>query len=218
MVYPFQQPLIVSFSVSVGFNLVFDFFGLLKTRLMISDLEKGQTIARLGIVLVMFDFAISFLLFQAFYVLLYLVSVFVNFGSGNTFLPAGDPYALLPTIEVMILLFFLRPIYPAGTFYKFLIKSHAVQILLLATLLPLFLTAVFFYASIAPSIWLWLFLLAAATSRVVAPIAPWAVRALDFEQNPIRTLGYVLATALAVCWLALLGIWSLFNFWMAHQT
>jgi hypothetical protein len=106
----------------------------------------------------------------------------------------------------MILLNFLTSsAYQKGAFYNFLTHSHAILVILGITLVPISLTSVFFYASIMPSIWLWLFLLAAAISRVLAPIHPWAIRALDFEQNSIRTLGYLLAALLSFLWFAFLG-------------
>jgi hypothetical protein len=95
---------------------------------------------------------------------------------------------------ILILLHFATsPDYPSGTALEFLRNSHAIQVTLLYMLVPLTLTSVFFYASIAPSIWLWLFVLAAITSRTIAPSWPAAIYVFNFEQSPMRVIGLAAA-------------------------
>jgi hypothetical protein len=201
LTYPFQVESRISFAVSVVANLMFDYIALLKTRLLIRALTKANLSLVIGLLFLVLDFVFSFALFQSFYLLLYVVAFFVLFGKGSIFLPASDPYSFWSMTEVMILLRSLTYSgYPPGTFYNFLTHSHAIPIILIVTLLPVTLTSVFFYASIMPSVWLWLFLFAVVASRSIAPIFPWAIRALDFEQNPITMVGYVLATMLSLLW------------------
>lgn len=199
--YPFYAQVRMSFIISVSINLLLDYLSLLKTRLLIKGIRKANFSMALGLVFAVLDFAIGVVLFQAFYVILYTVALFINFRGEGIFLPAGDPYVLYPQTYVMIFLNYLTaPGYPSGAAYNFLVHSHVLAVLLLFTFVPLFLTSVFFYASMMPSIWLWLFLFAVLTSRVFAPVYPWAIRAFDFEQNPIRTLGYMVATILSLAW------------------
>jgi hypothetical protein len=86
--------------------------------------------------------------------------------------------------------------YPAGTFYKFLSHSHAVQILVLVAVIPVTLISVFFYASIMPSVWLWLFVLAGLVARGVARVLPSLLYALDFEHKPLTLIGVMLAAVI----------------------
>jgi len=215
--YPFLKETSSSFGVSVAVNLFLDYFALLKTRLLIKLLEKTRPSILLGTIFVAFDFVFSFALFQCFYLFLYLVSVTAIFGGGKFFLPAADPYGFYMTIEVFILsTFLLSPTAQKGAFSKFLANSHVVSLTLIVTLVPITITSVFFYASLMPSIWLWLFLLAASLSRVLAPIYPWAIRALDFEHNAIRTLGYLLSILLSLLWLGFIGAVKLYFFALLH--
>jgi hypothetical protein len=87
---------------------------------------------------------------------------------------------------------------------QFLMHSHAIGIILVETFLPLFLISVFFYASVAPSIWLWLFVLAGMISRVIAPIWPFTLYALNFEQAPLKMIGVVASVLVAILSVAMI--------------
>jgi len=211
--YPFEDMTRSSFAVSVAVNIIIDYFALLKTRILVKLLAKTRPSIFLGIVFVIFDFLFSFVLFQCFYLLLDVASLIFIFGGKKFFLPAADPYSFYMTIEVLILSeFLLSPTSAPGTFYKFLTHSHVATLMILLTLAPISLVSVFFYASMMPSIWLWLFLLAASASRAIGTVYPWAIRALDFEQNAIRTLGYFLSILLSVVWLGFVGGVTLYFF------
>lgn len=201
--------------MSVAVNLILDYLALLKTRVLIKLLAKTRPSIALGIGFVIFDFIVRFVLFQSFYLVLYIVSLEVIFGGSSKrfFLPAADPYGFYMAVEMLIALnFLLSPSYPKGMFFHFLAHYHAPQMMLIVTLVPLTTTSVFFYASLMPSIWLWLFLLAAVISRALIPIYPWAIRALDFEQNSIRTLGYLMATFLSFIWIGGIVVTRLYFF------
>jgi hypothetical protein len=113
---------------------------------------------------------------------------------------------LSAVVEILIMLSFLTPGHPKGAFVNWITHSHAIPVILLATLLPLYITSVFFYASIMPSIWLWLFLLAGLISRGIAPLYPRALYALNFEQTPLRTIGFILAIFLSLAWVVFLVV------------
>jgi hypothetical protein len=207
--YPFVDGIGMSFIFSLLGNLILDFVGLLKTRLIISFLARGKHSALRGLFAVILDFAFSFILFEAFYVVFCFVGMVVSFGGQHILLPAADPYSFMPMVELMIFLgFATNHAYPSGMAVNFLMHSHAFGILLAVTLLPLYLTSVFFYASIAPSIWLWLFVLAGIVSRAVAPIWPFTLYALNFEQAPLKMIGLVASVLVAGVWI--LGVITAF--------
>jgi hypothetical protein len=199
--YPFMEEVRASFAVSIVANLILDYFGLLKTRLIIAFLVRKKRSVLRGMLAILADFLFSFFVFQTFYVIFYLVGFVVSFGYGRIIMPGGDPRSFGPMVEILILLnFATNPAYPSGTAMHFLMNSHVISVFLYYTFFPIFLTSVFFYASIAPSIWLWLFVAAAVISRVIAPFWPLALRALNFEQAPIKMIGLVASIAVAVLW------------------
>jgi hypothetical protein len=102
------------------------------------------------------DLVASFVIFQTLYIFLYFASVMLIFSSPQAIImPAGDPNTIMPVMaEMMILLHFLTsPDYPAGATIEFIRYSHVIPIFLAFTFVPVFLTSVFFYASIGPSNW-----------------------------------------------------------------
>ena len=206
MRYPFQDTTELSFAISTVLNLMFDYIALLKTRLLIKALTRVRLSLFLGLVFVVLDVIISFTLFEGFYLLLH-AAAFLSIAGAKIFLPAGDPYGFIPTLEVIILLIFLISFgYPPGGFHDFLNHSHAISISLIVTLIPITRTSVFFYASVMPSILVWLFLFAAVLSRLIVQVCPWAIRALDFEQNPLTLLGCVFAMLVSLLWLLVVGV------------
>jgi hypothetical protein len=205
MRYPFQDSTRLSFAISIVINLMLDYIALLKTRLLIKALTRVRLSPFLALVFIVLDSIISFTLFEGFYLLLYAI-VFLSIAGAKFFLSAGDPYGYFRTAEVTILLIFLiSPGYPPGAFHSFLTYSHAISISLIVALVPISRASIFFYASIMPSIWLWIFLFAVVVARLVASNYPWMLRALDFEQNPLRTLGCVFAMLLSLLWLLLVS-------------
>lgn len=205
--YPFVDGIRMSFLFSLLGNLILDFIGLLKTRLIISFLMRGKHSTLRSVFAAILDLAISFLIFQIFYVVFCFVGLVVTFGGQHILLPAADPYSFMPMAELMILLnFATNHVYPSGTALNFLMHSHALGVLLAITFLPLYLSSIFFYASIAPSIWLWLFVLAGIVSRAIAPIWPFTLYALNFEQAPLKMIGLVASVLVAGIWM--LGVMS----------
>jgi hypothetical protein len=201
-----------SFAISLAINLVLDYFGLLKTRWIIAFLARRRSILSLISIAIVIDLAVSFLVFQTLYLVLYFVSLSMIFGQQMILIPGGDPRSFLPVFsELMILLqYATSPDYPAGATMEFLRHSHIIQIFLAFTFFPVFLTSVFFYASIAPSIWLWLFLFAGMVSRLLASTWPSALEFFNFEQNPLRMLGglaAVLVLLFGTCILAVYHFW-----------
>jgi len=177
---------------------------LLKTRLIIKLLTGSRLSVKKSFLLLGIDLLVGMFLFQIFYLIFYVASLYVNFRTTYRLFPGADPYNFLVSFDILIMLMFLTfPSYPAGTFFTFLTHSHAIPLFLITMLIPLFLTSVFFYASMMPSIWLWLFVAAGLASRLLGKIYPQALIVLDFEQNPLRTLGLVLAIALSFIWLML---------------
>lgn len=207
LAFPFREEVRVSFLVSIFANFILDYINLFKTRVILKYLlRKDFSFARSAAV-ILCDFVFSFLLFQTWSVVLYFVSLFVTFGSGRMFLPAGDARIFVSAVvEILIMLSFLTPGHAKGTFVNWITHSHAIPVILAATLLPLYITSVFFYASIMPSIWLWLFLLAGLISRSIAPLYPRALYALNFEQTPLRTIGFILAIFLSFAWVVFLVV------------
>jgi hypothetical protein len=200
--YPFVELVRASFAISIVANLVLDYFGLLKTRLIISFLVRKQHSVLRGMFAILADLLFSFIVFQTFYMLFYLVGFIFLFGYGRIILPGGDPRTFGPMFEILILLHFATDhVYPSGTAMHFLTHSHAISVFLFFTFFPIFITSVFFYASIAPSIWLWLFVMAAVISRVIAPLWPVTLHTLNFEQAPIKMIGLVAGIAVAVLWI-----------------
>jgi hypothetical protein len=200
LAYPFAPEVRTSFAISLVANLVFDFFGLLKTRFIIRFLTRRATFLPLISIAVVIDFVFSFVIFQIFYLAFYFVSLFFVFGHPQTLLlPGGDPTIFMPMLaEIMILLrLTTSKYYPSGAAMSFLTHSHVIQVILASILIPIFITSVFFYASIAPSIWLWLFFFAGILSRVLAPAWPSALHVFNFEQSPFAILGLV-ASALVL--------------------
>jgi hypothetical protein len=107
-------------------------------------------------------------------------------------LPAGDAYSFGPMVEALIIFMFATGhAFPTSTVVDFLAHSHAIEVFVLFALIPYFLVSVFFYASMAPSIWLWLFFLSAAVSRFIAPSWPAALVVLNFEKAPLKMLGLI---------------------------
>lgn len=199
--YPFMSEVGGSVVVSLVANLVLDFFGLLKTRLIITFLAKRGGSVWLGCIAAFADLVFSFAIFQAFYLVFYFVGFIVSFTTGHMLLPAGDANSFLPMIALMVLFNFATShAYPDGTAMHFLAHSHVVFVILAATFFPLFLTSVFFYASIAPSIWLWLFVGASTVSRLVAPFWPSALYALNFEDAPLKMIGLMAAALMVLLW------------------
>jgi hypothetical protein len=210
--YPFSSMARASFAISLAINLVLDYFGLLKTRWIIAFLARRRSILSLISIAIVIDLAVSFLVFQTLYLVLYFVSLSMIFGQQMILIPGGDPRSFLPVFsELMILLqYATSPDYPAGATMEFLRHSHIIQIFLAFTFFPVFLTSVFFYASIAPSIWLWLFLFAGMVSRLLASTWPSALEFFNFEQNPLRMLGglaAVLVLLFGTCILAVYHFW-----------
>jgi hypothetical protein len=216
--YPFVDGIGMSFLFSLLGNLILDFIGLLKTRLIISFLVRGKHSTLRSVLAAILDLVFSFLVFQIFYVVFCFVGLVVTFGGQHILLPAADPYSFMPMAELMILLNFATShAYPSGTALDFLMHSHALGILLGVTFLPIYLTSVFFYSSIAPSIWLWLFVLAGIVSRAIAPIWPFTLYALNFEQAPLKMIGLVASVRVASVWIltviaAVLGLATLSAF------
>jgi hypothetical protein len=209
--YPFTSVARTSFAVSLVGNLVFDYLGLLKTRLIIGFLVRRRTSLSLTLGVAIIDFLFSFLVFQLFYIALYFTAFIFIFNPQQTiFLPGGDPQSLLPMTEIMIMLnFATSDAYPAGTTIQFLTHSHAIPIILAFTFVPIFLTSVFFYASVAPSLWLWLFLFAGILSRFLAPAWPAALYVFNFEQSPLKILGLVASALVILIWTFALLVVSL---------
>jgi hypothetical protein len=206
LTYPFREEVRVSFLVSMFANFILDYLSLFKTRMILRYLLRNDFSFLRSAALILLDFAFSFVLFQMWSVVLYFVSLFVTFGTGQMFLPAGDARIFMSAVvEILIMLDFLtNPGYPKGTFLNWITHSHAIPVILSATLVPLYITSVFFYASIMPSIWLWLFLLAGLISRGIAPLYPSALYALNFEQTPLRIIGFILAIFLSLAWVVFL--------------
>jgi hypothetical protein len=195
----------------LAINLAFDFSGLLKTRLIIAVLVRMRTSLGLTLAAAIVDFLFSLIVFQLFYVAFYFVAFIFMFSPQQTILlPGGDPHSFIPMAEIMILLnFATSPDYPAGTTIEFLTHSHAIPVILAFTLVPIFLTSVFFYASVAPSLWLWLFLFAGIVSRLLAPAWPSALYVFNFEQSPFRILGLVASSLVVLVWTFALFVMSL---------
>jgi hypothetical protein len=200
--YPFTSVARTSFAVSLVANLVFDFFGLLKTRLIITFLIRMRNSLGMTLVAVVFEFFFSFLVFQLFYVVFYFLAFIFMFSPQQIILlPGGDPRSFAPMVEILILLnFAVSNAYPAGTTMEFLTHSHAIPIILAFTFVPIFLPSVFFYASVAPSLCLWLFLFAGTVSRLLAPAWPSALYFFNFEQSPFRILGLVASALVVLVW------------------
>ena len=205
--FPFASEVRAGFAVSVIANLVLDFIGLLKTRIIIRFLVMKKPSVVGAILIAVADGVFSFLIFQTFYLVFYFVGMILTFTSGHIFLPAADPSSLMPMMELLIILGFARHGYPSGTAMDFLWHSHAIGIVLAETLLPVFLTSVFFYASVAPSIWLWLFVVAAIISRLIAPAWPSALYVLNFERAPLKMIGLMASTIVVL--LCTLGLFLL---------
>jgi hypothetical protein len=192
--FPFDPIARESFFISVAINLFLDYIALFKTRVIIKYLQQTKLFLWSGPALVVIDLFVSFFLFQIFYIALYFVSLLSIFLTNGPILPAADSSSFIASVEIMILLHFLTsPEYPAGTFYKFLSHSHAKQILVAVAVVPVTLISVFFYASLMPSIWLWLFVIAGLVARGMARVLPALIYALDFEQKPLTLIGLMLA-------------------------
>jgi hypothetical protein len=205
--YPFNEIVRESFFISLFANLIFDYISLFKTRLIIKYLLRKQFSITLGMTFVICDFVFSFFLFQAYYIVFYIVSLYSIFLSQHVVLPAADPKAFFVTMEILILLRFLTyPGYPAGTFYKFVTHSNAIKVILLPTIIPVTLVSVFFYASVMPSLWLWLFVFAGLISQRIAPIFSVVMPVLNFEQKPLRIIGLVLAALIVFGGVFVLGV------------
>src|SRR6202000_2532341 len=84
-------------------------------------------------------------------------------------------------------------LYPPGTATNFLLHSHFLKIVFVVMMAPITLTSVFFYASIAPSIWLWLFVVAGIISRSIGPAWPGLLYVMNFDKAPVAMLGIVAA-------------------------
>jgi hypothetical protein len=210
IVYPFSQEARRSFITSLVLNLGLDYVSLLKTRLIIRYLARKDFSFLRAVTVVIFDFVFGLLLFQTCYIVFYTVALFTLFHPDRLF-PASDPYSLFPIIEIMIMLHLLTyPTYPKGTFYDFLTHSHAIQIMLVLTLIPVTITSVFFYASMMPSIWLWLFVAAGVISRRIGPLYPKILYAFNFEQNPLRSVGFVASVVISFIWVLAVLVGSLY--------
>jgi hypothetical protein len=197
--YPFASEVRTGFAVSMIANLILDFFGLLKTRLIIRFLVLRKTSVIMGLMVALVDLLFSFMIFQVFYLGFYFFGMIRTFSSGQLFLPAADLSSLSPMIELLIILRFATfPGYPSGTAMQFIMHSHVIGVVLVETLLPVFLTSVFFYASVAPSIWLWLFVLAGVISRLIAPSWPSALYVLNFERAPLKMIGLIASVLAAL--------------------
>jgi hypothetical protein len=213
--YPIMEGVREGFLISFLANLVLDYISLFKTRLIIKFLSRRKFSIIRGGVFLACDFALGFLLFQTFYLGFYFVSAFLTIGKQHVLFPAAEPYSILVMFEVTIALRYLTfPGYPPGTFINFVLHSNAKWVILLITLSPLFITSVFFYASIMPSVWLWVFVIAGLLSRRIAPLYPTVLYALNFEQNPIKMIGILVAASVMLFGLAIFGtlftlIWML---------
>jgi hypothetical protein len=176
--YPFSSAARASFAISLVLNLLLDFVGLLKTRLIITFLAKRKLSVSIVAAAIVVDLIASFVIFQTLYLFLYFMSLVMIFSEPQTIImPAGDPNTVMLVMsEMMILLHYATsPDFPAGATMEFIRQSHILPLFLAFTFVPIFLTSVFYYASIGPSIWLWLFLFAGIVSRLLASTWPTAL-------------------------------------------
>lgn len=184
----------INVAISIAANILLDYLALLKTRLVIMFLAKRKNLFLSGPIAIAADLVISVIIFQVFYFVFYFVGMIFSFGFGKMVLPAGDPMALGPMIELMILLNFATShLYPAGTATDFFLHSHLFKIIFVVMLAPITLTSVFFYASIAPSTWLWLFVFSGIISRSIGPAWPGLLYVMNFDKAPVAMLGIVAA-------------------------
>lgn len=209
--YPFSTEARLSIAISLLGNSVLDYVGLFKTRIIIFLLRKREIRGIFRIAILILDIISSFLIFQVWFILLYIVSLTTIFGSSHPFIPAGDAFSIFAVVEIMMILRFLTwPGYPPGTAVKFLTNSNAIKIILTLTLVPFTLTSVFFYASILPSVWLWLFIAVSSSARVIGRRYHKYLTQLDFQQNPFRTIGLLIAAIVAGFWALVAGVVGLY--------
>ena len=67
--------------------------------------------------------------------------------------------------------------------------------------------SIFFWAGLAPSIWMWLYVLALFVTRTLLrseKLVNWLRWALDIEKNPFRSIGAVAAAMAVIASVAIL--------------
>jgi hypothetical protein len=186
--------------------------GLLKTRHIVAFLAKRKLSVSI-VAAAIVDLIASFVIFQTLYLFLYFMSLVMIFSEPQTIImPADDPNTVMLVISEMMILLHnaTSPDFPAGATMEFIRQSHILPIFLAFTFVPIFLTSVFYYASIGPSIWLWLFRFAGIVSRLLASTWPTALHFLDFEKAPLTVLGGI-AVALFLLFATL--ILSVYQLW-----
>jgi hypothetical protein len=125
-----------SLVASIVGNLILDYVGLLKTRLTIAFLLRRPNSVVRGLLAVIGDFAISFMLFQSFYSVFYFVGLVFSFGYGHMVLPAADPYSFYPMVELMLIFAFVTGhAYVGGVTPP--LFPHLIQIILVLALVGL---------------------------------------------------------------------------------
>jgi hypothetical protein len=104
-------------------------------------------------------------------------------------------YRLIFAIGAILMFSVIAPVYPVfhlgWSFYQIL-EVHMSGLYVSGDVLP-----IFFWAGLAPSLWMWLYVLALFVTRGLLRserILIWLRWALDIEKNPFRSIGAVAAT------------------------
>jgi hypothetical protein len=147
-------------------NILVDYISLLKTRIILRALTRMQ-LGRAGAVsLLIVDFVLYMVLF--------------GIGSlANLFF-----YVQISAFPALVNPFYLPR------------WGEQLGMILLTPITPDWFFSIFFWAGFAPSIWMWLYVLALFVTRALLRSEPrlhWLRWALDVEKNPLRSTGAVAA-------------------------
>jgi len=182
----FDDPLLVIPGVWALFSLGIDFLNLFKTRMLLRVLKrKSYGPSKLTVILFV-DAVIGIAVFFAFFSITELVLVSFEVGSD-----LSEATELIQSNFQSVLL-------PIGH-----VKDALMTYASLGGI-----ESVFFYASMIPSIWLWLFIFSVFATRAIAkggPLFTWLIWFFDIDHAPFRSVGVVASVVIG----AVVGIVSL---------
>jgi hypothetical protein len=150
----------------IAWNILIDYISLLKTRIILRALTRMQLGPAGAFALLIADFVV--------YIVLFGIGSFVIL------------YAYVQISEFPTLV---------NPFYLPSWRKH-LSLILLTPITPDWFFSIFFWAGFAPSIWMWLYILALFVTRALIrsePLLVWLRWVFDVEKNPVRSIGAVAA-------------------------
>jgi hypothetical protein len=182
-------------SVWLPWSLLIDFFSLLKTRLVLNVIQAKSPSFILYVIIALADLTIGFLLFGIGCLLViliwYILSRIIPFPIGSIEVITFFNVALIELHHGNLKQLYLDPL----LFRLVILESVAPFRTVLSALL---------YASLMPSLWLWLYVVSTIIAKFMKsmrPVYAWMIYLMDVESKPIRSIGFVAAAIFSTLYL-----------------